>query len=366
MGRCEAQGAIGGAVERPADPNGHPGRRPAHGVAMSSSASAPCSVPMTRAPTPPVRSPHMTRTRTANGRSSIYRALVRSHCRPVNEVKLHQVTVRQIDDLLHHVATTVSPATAGDLHRSLRTAFGVAVRRGLVPANPCRYATIPRVMHIEVQPLRVQEVHLVLAVAAEDRNAARMVGRPRTWFAAERSPRTRVGRCRLRKRHACCPPPTAAPSLGNTVAPTTSLACPSPGSSAAPGRRSAHAAARPRRVRMSARARGLMRAKAACAAAAASSARRPSSGVASVTAHITSPVEGSTTSKGARSSESIQRPSTNSRLGTAAIRRDSRPVSAEVAGAAVVVVIRVFPRGSWNFLRSARHAGPFDRPTPWW
>lgn len=102
-----------------------------------------------------------------------YDALIRTHCQPLRELKLHQVTVRQIDDLLDHVATTVSPITAGNLHRTLRAAFTVAVRRGLVPANPCRYATIPRVMHTEVQPLTVQEVHLLLAVAAEDRHAAR-------------------------------------------------------------------------------------------------------------------------------------------------------------------------------------------------
>ncbi len=102
-----------------------------------------------------------------------YDALVRTHCQQLREVKLREVTVRQIDDLLDHVATTVSPTTASNLHRTLRAAFTVAVRRGLVNANPCRYATVPRVTHSEVQPLTVPEVLRLLTVADNERNAAR-------------------------------------------------------------------------------------------------------------------------------------------------------------------------------------------------
>ena len=100
-------------------------------------------------------------------------ALIRTHCQQLRSVKLHEVTVRHIDDLLHHVATTVSPTTAGNLHRTLRSAFTVAVRRGLVSTNPCRYATVPRVAHVEVEPLSVAEVHRLLSIAAGERNAAR-------------------------------------------------------------------------------------------------------------------------------------------------------------------------------------------------
>lgn len=102
-----------------------------------------------------------------------YDALIRAHCLPLRDRKLSDVTVRQIDDLLDQVATTVSPTTAGNLHRTLRAAFSIAVRRGLITANPCRYATVPRVSHTEVQALTVQEVHRLLAVAADERNAAR-------------------------------------------------------------------------------------------------------------------------------------------------------------------------------------------------
>jgi integrase len=102
-----------------------------------------------------------------------YASLVRTHCAGVRDTKLTNVSVRQIDDLLDHVATTVSPTTAGNLHRTLRAAFSTAVRRGLIPANPCRYATVPRVAHAEVEPLTVSEVHRILGAAKRQRNAAR-------------------------------------------------------------------------------------------------------------------------------------------------------------------------------------------------
>lgn len=102
-----------------------------------------------------------------------YDALIRTHCGPLRAVKLHEVTVRHIDDLLDRVATTVSPTTAGNLHRTLRSAFSTAVRRGLIPQNPCRYATVPRVVHVEVEPLTLQEVQRILAAAADERNAPR-------------------------------------------------------------------------------------------------------------------------------------------------------------------------------------------------
>ena len=60
---------------------------------------------------------------------STYDALIRTHCQQLKKVKLHDVTVRQIDDLLDHVATTVSATTAGNLHRTLRAAFSVARNR---------------------------------------------------------------------------------------------------------------------------------------------------------------------------------------------------------------------------------------------
>jgi integrase len=83
------------------------------------------------------------------------------------------VTVHQIDDLLDHVAATASATTAGTLHRTLRAAFSTAVRRGLMPTNPSRYATVPRLRPIEVQPLSICDVHRVLDAAQRGRNPVR-------------------------------------------------------------------------------------------------------------------------------------------------------------------------------------------------
>lgn len=102
-----------------------------------------------------------------------YDALIRTHCEQLRKTKLHDVTVRHIDELLQRVATTVSPTTAGNLHRTLRAAFSTALRRGLVPANPCQHATVPRTGHVEIEPLTVSDVRRILAAAADKRNAAR-------------------------------------------------------------------------------------------------------------------------------------------------------------------------------------------------
>ncbi len=101
-----------------------------------------------------------------------YESLIRTHCAALRDAKLTAVTVHH-DDLLDHVATTASPTTAGNLHRTLRAAFSTAVRRGLVPTNPCRYATVPRVRHVEVQPLSICDVHRILDAAQRARNAVR-------------------------------------------------------------------------------------------------------------------------------------------------------------------------------------------------
>lgn len=102
-----------------------------------------------------------------------YESLIRTHCAPLRDTELAMVTVAQVDDLLDHVATTVSPTTAGNLHRTLRAALSTAVRRGLIPTNPCRYATVPRVRHVEVQPLTIADVHRILDAAQRGCNAAR-------------------------------------------------------------------------------------------------------------------------------------------------------------------------------------------------
>ena len=102
-----------------------------------------------------------------------YEALIRTHCGSIRWTKLADLSVRQVDDLLDDVARKSSPVVAGNLHRTLRAAMSTAVRRGLIPANPCRYATVPRVPHTEVEPLTLDEVRRIIDASQRVRNSAR-------------------------------------------------------------------------------------------------------------------------------------------------------------------------------------------------
>ena len=67
----------------------------------------------------------------------------------------------------------VSAVTVQGVHRTLRSAFGEAERRGLVARNPARLARPPRAETTEVVPLSLAEAHAVLAVVPGERNGAR-------------------------------------------------------------------------------------------------------------------------------------------------------------------------------------------------
>jgi integrase len=65
------------------------------------------------------------------------------------------------------------PATAHQVHRTMRTALGEAVRRRQVAQNVAALARPPRVEQQEVEPYTIEEVRLILSAAGERRNAAR-------------------------------------------------------------------------------------------------------------------------------------------------------------------------------------------------
>ena len=67
----------------------------------------------------------------------------------------------------------VSAVSVQSVHRTLRSAFGEAERRALVPRNPVKLARPPRAETVEVVPLSLDEARAVLQAAAQDRNGAR-------------------------------------------------------------------------------------------------------------------------------------------------------------------------------------------------
>ena len=102
-----------------------------------------------------------------------YESLVRIHCRSIRRIPLTKLTVNDIDDLLDHVANGSSPGRASSLHRALRACFNVAVKRGKLPMNPCKFAAVPRTHEPEIEPFTMDDVRRVLTAASKARNPAR-------------------------------------------------------------------------------------------------------------------------------------------------------------------------------------------------
>lgn len=73
------------------------------------------------------------------------------------------------------IADGLKPATAHQVYRTARTAFGEAYRRGEILKNPMELAKPPRVVEQEVMPYDVAEVKQLLAAALSRRNGVRFV-----------------------------------------------------------------------------------------------------------------------------------------------------------------------------------------------
>jgi integrase len=67
------------------------------------------------------------------------------------------------------------PATAHQVHRTARTAFGEAARRGIIKRNPVELAKPPRVEEEEVEPFEVDEIRQLLNACLARRNGVRFV-----------------------------------------------------------------------------------------------------------------------------------------------------------------------------------------------
>lgn len=101
-----------------------------------------------------------------------YVSVTRTHCGPIREVPLARLTVRDIDNLLNAVAQR-APQSAASLHRILRSSFNTAIRRGLMVANPCQHAVVPRVRETELEPYTLEECQRILQTASRHPNTAR-------------------------------------------------------------------------------------------------------------------------------------------------------------------------------------------------
>ena len=104
-----------------------------------------------------------------------YRVAVRVHLVPgIGAHRLDKLRPEHLERLyVRMMRLGSSPATAHQAHRTVRTALNEALRRGYITSNPASMAKAPRLVEHEVEPYSVEEVHRLLAAAAEARNSAR-------------------------------------------------------------------------------------------------------------------------------------------------------------------------------------------------
>ncbi len=104
-----------------------------------------------------------------------YRVAVNTHLIPgVGKHRLDRLQPEHLESLyVGMMRQGKSPATAHQVHRTIRTALNEAVRRGYLSRNPASLAKAPRLVEQEIEPFTVDEVQLLLKTALNTRNGAR-------------------------------------------------------------------------------------------------------------------------------------------------------------------------------------------------
>lgn len=106
-----------------------------------------------------------------------YRTAVYYHLIPgLGAHRIDKIKPEHIEKLTKKIIESGrKPATAHQVYRTARTAFGEAYRRGEIQRNPAEFAKPPRVEEEEIEPYEVEEVKRLLEVARGQRNGVRFV-----------------------------------------------------------------------------------------------------------------------------------------------------------------------------------------------
>jgi integrase len=104
-----------------------------------------------------------------------YRTAVRCYLIPgLGAHRMDKLEPEHIEKLYAKLAARgLKPATVHQAHRTLRTAFNEALRRGRIAKNPATLAKAPRLVEEEIEPFTVDEAKRILAVAGQRRNGVR-------------------------------------------------------------------------------------------------------------------------------------------------------------------------------------------------
>ena len=106
-----------------------------------------------------------------------YRTAVYKHLIPgLGAHRIDRVQPEHFERLYARMqAAGLKPGTAHQVHRTARSAFGEAYKRGHITRNPVALAKPPKVEDAEVDPFEAEEVSRVLAAALTRRNGVRFV-----------------------------------------------------------------------------------------------------------------------------------------------------------------------------------------------
>lgn len=106
-----------------------------------------------------------------------YQTAVYRHLIPgIGAHKMTQIEPSHFEKLyVKMLESGLKPGTAHQVHRTVRTAFGEAERRGLIKRNPAALAKAPRVDEEEIEPLEAEEIQRLLKTALLGRNGVRYV-----------------------------------------------------------------------------------------------------------------------------------------------------------------------------------------------
>lgn len=104
-----------------------------------------------------------------------YRNAIRKHLIPgVGQQRLDRLEPEHLERLYRRMIDNgAKPATAHQVHRTIRTALTEAQRRGHIGRNVAALARPPRIEVEEIEPYSIEEVHAILAAAATRPNHAR-------------------------------------------------------------------------------------------------------------------------------------------------------------------------------------------------
>ncbi|MGO4956836.1 tyrosine-type recombinase/integrase [Luteococcus sp. Sow4_B9] len=107
--------------------------------------------------------------------AAAYRTAIEKHLIPgLGKQKLDRLQPEHLERLYRKMIDNgAKPATAHQVHRTMRTALGEAVRRGHVSRNVAALARPPRIEPEPVEPLSLEEVQQLLAAAETEPNGAR-------------------------------------------------------------------------------------------------------------------------------------------------------------------------------------------------